>query len=82
MREPLLPGPQMLVVPKEASRSLGIELSQGSSARSAPISEDLSSPISVNSPSPSGKWEDSLPPGPLGAGRETESRTAETAARK
>lgn len=68
VRAPLLPGPRMLVVPKEAPGSLGIELSQGSSARSAPISEHPGSPISLNSPSPSGKWEGSLPPGPLGAG--------------
>lgn len=51
------------MVSKEALASLGMKLSQGSCARRrAPISGHLGPYKLLNSPSPSGKWEDSLPP--------------------
>lgn len=56
------------VVPNGALGSLGLEQSQGSPARSAPVSGHPSPSKSLNSPSPSGKWEGSLPPGRGGRG--------------
>lgn len=68
MRAALLQARGCWVVPKDALGSLGIEPSQGSGVRSAPISQHLSPSPPLNSPSPSGKWEDSLLAGRRGRG--------------
>nr|XP_044637147.1 collagen alpha-1(I) chain-like isoform X1 [Equus asinus] len=56
-----------------------MELSQGSSARTSPISEHPRPSMSLNWPSPSGNWEESASRAP-GVGRRAERRIAECAA--
>lgn len=64
---------------RRSDGSLRMELSQGSSARSSPISEHPRPSMSLNWPSPSGNWEESASRAP-GVGRRAERRIAECAA--